>query len=210
MLKGKPQLLALCAITFVSAALCGSSSILAQDPERGSGEGIKVHGHWVIEVRNPDGRLAARHEFENALESTGGSALANFIGRQNVPGLWQIVLNGNPNPCIDPSNAPHPCYIIEPFQTMTPSDIGAFFQSLSFSVNAAGQLVLRGSATARGASTLTQVSTTVQGCPAASSLGSCPGGFNNFTGKSLPTSGTGVISVVAGQIIQVTVTISFS
>jgi hypothetical protein len=38
------------------------------ESERATGpqEGIKVHGHWVIEVRNPDGKVATRREFENA------------------------------------------------------------------------------------------------------------------------------------------------
>ena len=37
-------------------------------PEEGDGsnEGIQVHGHWTIEVTNPDGSLASRTEFERA------------------------------------------------------------------------------------------------------------------------------------------------
>ncbi len=33
----------------------------------GMHEGLKVHGHWVIEVRNPDGSLVRHVEFENSL-----------------------------------------------------------------------------------------------------------------------------------------------
>ena len=39
----------------------------AAKPAGGMGEGIKVHGRWTIEVRNPDGSLASRHEFQNDL-----------------------------------------------------------------------------------------------------------------------------------------------
>jgi len=39
----------------------------AAPPASAQEEGIKVHGDWVIEVRNPDGSIAARHEFQNAL-----------------------------------------------------------------------------------------------------------------------------------------------
>src|ERR1700747_3718133 len=34
----------------------------------GQHEGIKVHGHWTIEVRNPDGSLTRHVEFENSLD----------------------------------------------------------------------------------------------------------------------------------------------
>lgn len=44
---------------------------------RGAGgkhEGITVHGWWVIEVKDPDGRVAQHREFENSLVTTGGNA----------------------------------------------------------------------------------------------------------------------------------------
>ena len=34
---------------------------------KGTQEGIKVHGHWTIEVRNPDGKVVTHTEFENVL-----------------------------------------------------------------------------------------------------------------------------------------------
>jgi hypothetical protein len=47
----------------------GTSQVFAQNAGRAPGmqEGVKVHGDWVIEVRNPDGKLAHRREFKNAL-----------------------------------------------------------------------------------------------------------------------------------------------
>ena len=42
----------------------------APAPDSADGEGIEVHGHWTIEVRNPDGSLDERYEFENALTTT--------------------------------------------------------------------------------------------------------------------------------------------
>ena len=35
---------------------------------KGTHEGITVHGHWTIEVRNPNGTLARHVEFENSLD----------------------------------------------------------------------------------------------------------------------------------------------
>jgi len=34
------------------------------------GEGIRVHGHWVLQVKNADGTLGERKEFENSLVTT--------------------------------------------------------------------------------------------------------------------------------------------
>src|SRR5271155_2256482 len=42
----------------------------AKPPSKASQEGINVHGHWIIEVKNPDGKIANRVEFENALCTT--------------------------------------------------------------------------------------------------------------------------------------------
>src|ERR1700722_13311663 len=43
----------------------------AQSASKGPQEGIKSHGHWTIEVKNPDGRLVPHREFENALTPAG-------------------------------------------------------------------------------------------------------------------------------------------
>ena len=40
---------------------------------------IKIHGHWVIDVRNPDGTPAARREFDNAVTTAGGPRSANLL-----------------------------------------------------------------------------------------------------------------------------------
>jgi hypothetical protein len=45
----------------------------AATPKKPGGEGIKVHGHWVMDIRNADGTLAKHLDFQNSL-TTGGSA----------------------------------------------------------------------------------------------------------------------------------------
>jgi hypothetical protein len=62
---------------------------------RGQSESITIHGHWTIEVRNPDGKSVIHREFENALTSGGGGGanlLASFLARSTTPGSWQIEL----------------------------------------------------------------------------------------------------------------------
>ncbi len=63
----------------------------AKAAPRGGQEGIKVHGRWTIDVKNPDGSLARHVEFENGLcvASQGGSGdvlLAGVLGGTNLIG----------------------------------------------------------------------------------------------------------------------------
>jgi hypothetical protein len=50
-------------------------------PQGGMGEGIKVHGHWTIDIKNQDGTLASQMEFENSLvPGSGNQALSALLG----------------------------------------------------------------------------------------------------------------------------------
>lgn len=80
-----------------------NSSAKPRDP-RGQSEGITVHGHWVIDVRNPDGKLVNHVEFENSIdpgfnlpEVTNGTSSSPI----SVPGgaeLLNSALNGQAAP----------------------------------------------------------------------------------------------------------------
>ncbi len=65
------------------AALVMPPAAAAQLAERSSGprEGVKVHGHWVIEVKNADGSVAERKEFENELALPGDEPYAGVGNR---------------------------------------------------------------------------------------------------------------------------------
>ena len=65
----------------------------ANDLSDGPSEGIKVHGDWVIEVRQPDGTLVQRREFENELMTNGREALMNILARKDIVDLWKITLS---------------------------------------------------------------------------------------------------------------------
>ncbi len=55
-------------------------------------QGLRVHGHWVINVRNPDGTLVQHREFENSLQIGGQGFLVGLLSGYLVPGDWMIVL----------------------------------------------------------------------------------------------------------------------
>ena len=73
----------------------------AEKPEPGGKTGgIKVHGHWMLEVRNPDGTLASRKEFENGLVTGlggGSNALALLLSGEAAFGGWWVTLTTNVN-----------------------------------------------------------------------------------------------------------------
>jgi hypothetical protein len=99
---------------FRTMALVTACAALGLGQPKGKDEGIKVHGHWVVEIRNRDGSLASRHEFENALTtgaSSGQSALAYLLsgaqsgaftvfGVQNAGSVagWSITFSCLANP----------------------------------------------------------------------------------------------------------------
>jgi hypothetical protein len=163
-------------------------------------EGITVHGHWVIDVRNPDGTLSSHADFQNALTPGGAFILAMLLSREATPGAahWTIELGPNSN-------------LGAPFGRN-----GAFILSASIFEAALGDhygfgtltlarqdstVVLKGTATASAAGELIHVSTglviNIQGVM---------GTPTQFSGTMLPNG----IPLAAGQIIQVTVTLSFS
>jgi hypothetical protein len=170
---------------------------------RAQSEGIKVHGQWLIEVRNPDGTLAQRQEFNNALHS-GGIHLTSLLSRASGMGFWEVaVYDSQQSPCLGGTRFPE-CEIVEPNISFTGTNV---FKTLSVSTQGPNnnQLVLQGTATALVDGRISQVY---------SNFGTCPGGTGlcsgvlalPFTSHSLSTP----IPVVAGQIIQVRVVISFA
>jgi len=72
------------------AAQAGQTAAPATPAPKGANEGIKVHGHWTIEVRNPDGKVATHREFENAL--TTQNPLAYLLTGLYSAGSWGVFM----------------------------------------------------------------------------------------------------------------------
>jgi hypothetical protein len=158
------------------------SSAEEMPTDNGSHEGIKVHGHWTIDVRDPDGTLVTHREFENSLQRDGAfflaGCLANGCSKQN----WSIRLSVSTAAiCASQPTASnlHWCYY-----AVTPSLVstGAGSTSVVMSVT----LTAEG-----GGSAINGVDTTIG---------------SQFTGTGISSS----MSIAAQQIVQVTVAISFS
>ena len=176
--------------------LGGAAMAVAAEPGSGAqADGIKVHGHWTIEVRNADGTLDKRHEIENALITTtgGGSGLlAGLLGNVYSDPRWSMFLWGSPAPCGGPLPV-DPC-------TLTEADLTVTTPMASQPEYAAGTMQLSGSVTVLVDSTLFDVVSLWS----VNRRGSTARTYGGFTSKNVS------IPVRAGQIVQVKVVFSFS
>jgi hypothetical protein len=188
-------------------------------PGGGLGQGIQVHGRWVIDIRDSDGALVSHHVFENALITVGvqvggNSVLAGLLGRRfPTVGDWHVILGGANAPCGSEAFR-RSCDVTEP--TFPATGFPHIFKTLEITVPTrtenfpaigarevpVGTMELRGYARATVSGAIAGVST---------SLGLCNPGANCFMGGSfsahtLPTP----IAVSEGQHIDVRVVFSFS
>ena len=199
-------------------------------PGKPGNEGIKVHGHWSIDVKNPDGTLAKHVEFENSLVSPGqgDQLLAGLLGGFSVPGDWAIQL-ASPSICSKTGT----CFILPNlngfFGTTSCNSANGCATGLTLAYVASttttgAAFKMSGTLTASGTGNITSVATVFSTCMedlnyssattfspskciTSETTGLPPAGTSNtFTATTLTTP----LGVVPGQIIQITVTISFS
>ncbi len=182
-------------------------------PAGGNHVGIKVHGHWIVDVRNPDGTLAVHREFENTLNPTGAATLVGSLSRASVTGLWQVALLASiaASPCNEASGV---CLIGESAEVY-PLDSRNLLVNAPTSGPNSGKIVLTGSVTVVGSGTFSGVATFVDVCAAGGSPTSCTTAASTAMVASLFTDATFLpnnpnVPVVPGQLVQVTVVISFS
>jgi hypothetical protein len=195
-------------IKSVSARSVASKAAQSSHPS----EEIRVHGHWTINVLNPDGSLSSHHEFENALQNGGQQTLSQLLTGFSA-GHWDITLSSSGrSPCQGGTGGkfPNACTIIE--NTAGASAGTAQFSTLVVTQgSAAGQtgqtaVFLNGNFTAFVAGTIDRVDTSLATCPKGShSACNISGGATPFTSAS-----PAPVSVSVGQTVQVIVVISFS
>jgi hypothetical protein len=160
-------------------------------------EAVKVHGHWTIDVKQADGTVVSHHEFENALVGSGATALLIFLARGASVNQWEVLAG----PCAPYAN----CLMVEASSPTPPGPATA--RNVTVAALPEGQptrLELQGSITVQQQTTITSVGTQINLCmPRADN---CLGTSVPFTARTLPAP----IPVQQGQVLQVTVRISFS
>jgi hypothetical protein len=221
---------------FLDAAKGEENEEAEAKPSDAEHQNIKMHGHWVIDVKNPDGTVADHRDFHNSITNYGQEMLIALMAGYWVISDYEIFLQpaeGATGPCTPPTNGAPGCVIVRSLTTQ-PALGGCvvyycatgltYTYKVSFS--SPSSMVLAGSVTATQAGTLTSVSTAAGYCQNSSSNATIPTAQANVSPVSCtatPASEAGYvaelssaslnnapISVLSGQIIQVTVTISFS
>jgi hypothetical protein len=177
----------------------------------GNHEGIKVHGHWTIDVRNPDGTLVTHREFENSLVPTNGNAvLLSLLARSSVAGGFQVGLS---NPSGTGLCGAGVCTISESSQSFSQGNSSNLVVQASIfgNSNVVNQVNLIGSVFVISGGSIVSVNTVLFTCPASVSPQACASGSSalgsTFTQTTISPQ---PISVAPRQIVQVTVNLSFS
>ena len=198
-------------------------------------QGLTVHGHWVINVSDPDGTLVQHREFENSLSSTGQGFLVGLLSGYMVPGDWMIALGpltGN-GACVATyqycgiahSTATYPGLGYCDSSYYCTGSTLSYAYNFGSGFNGPYSIVLSGSITANQTGSIGTVTTISSLCsnggysttvnPNAietSSPTTCvtqttpQPWYGPFTGTNLATP----IAVTDGQLVQVIVTITFS
>jgi len=201
----------------------------------GANQGIKVHGHWVIDVKNPDGTLATHREFENSLTGAnqGQLLLGGLLSGYYVAGDYAIQLGTSI--CAGAGS----CSIVAS-ETGEPGSYlctqGECYTTLKYTYNLQpttgnqvdAYMTMSGSAVPDQTGTLDTVSTVYNVCDFANGYkgsgapvlptgvtsvapASCIGSNNSaFISTFTSTTVIPSISITSGQTILVTVTISFT
>jgi hypothetical protein len=199
--------------------------------DEGGKEGIKVHGHWTIDVKNPDGTLAQHHEFENSLQLEGAATIIQLITGIDVPsdmGIGVTSPAGQTPPCgVSQQNI---CLMVRSLKdepgTSFCISLAQCSVNLTSAINLASQpysLTYSGSFQASFAGSITGVESVLGTCnltPAISAETTSPAGCTAETGFPPAGSTTGfayfsattisAVAVTTGQIVQVSVAFTFS
>jgi len=199
----------------------------------GSRQNIKMHGHWVIDVKNPDGTTTEHRDFDNSITANGAAYLIGLMAGYGVPSDYGIFLAANSSdsgtpPCVTPNGGQPGCFIVRSLTAnpgSTTCQVTYCAVSLTYTYNeslsttSGNSMVLAGSFTAGQAGTIGYVGTEVGSCPVnitqSSSLtttspSACTAQTGNFGINTLSAASISSVAVASGQIVQVTVTISFS
>jgi hypothetical protein len=217
----------------------------APKPSSGMNQGIMLHGHWTINVKNPDGTQVQHHEFENQLQYDGTQFLTALLSGYGVAGDYAIYFtNATAQATASPTTnvvCPAPastttstfpyCSIVQNINTQP-----GIFHCLHYycvsgltatpnfgSGTGLPNFTLTGSITAPQAGVVVNVYVGMNGCNVASTATpptpTSPGTITATACEAQTVityggtlSGTTItpITVVAGQIIQITVTYTFS
>jgi hypothetical protein len=212
-------------------AITENSPTEENSPRGGQHEGIKVHGHWSIEVRAPGGSVVRHVEFENSLDPgfsysdpatgqvkvvPGGAALLSAVASNqwNIAPNWAVWLVGPSGLSKVLVATDSPCPLGACIITVGCAPSGGTNCNLSVTplgtTPAFTGMSLTGSVTATQNGQISTVATLAYVTCPAFTPNCLPGGSGGASFTSSTNFPGAPISVSAGQTVAVTVNISFS
>jgi len=222
-------------------------------PNKAGAQGIKIHGHWVLDLKNPDGTVVEHRDFYNSLVTSGnqspyGSTLLSYLlsGTGSMGGFGVALITGpglsllDASTFCDPGSAagtgqlPPPanvsCYGMTTGSTSAVSFINSNpsqpVLTAGFPPSSAGILLTGNFVVPAGMGAITGVQTYMAVCPTSPSAtgfntanipsNSCTASVNTtypqekiaqgaFTSTTISS-----MAVTTGQIVSVSVTLTFS
>ena len=219
--------------TSASKSAVPERSPAVEDAGGGIHQGVHFHGHWVIDVKNSDGTVAEHRDFENSIVDSGPGFLVGLMSGYLVPGDYMIVMEASSgaSPCLATSNF---CGIVRSLSTYPGVEYCSYYLCAtgltvtpSFGSGGLGgpsSLVLAGSITANQAGSIGVVYSLMSSCAntgyttTTNPTGVETGSPASCVTQTSPEPWYGILSsatimpvnVVKNQIIQVSVTITFS
>jgi hypothetical protein len=213
--KAKPEA-APTAVRIDVTEVIGAADVLVPPPTdstAGSMEGIHMRGQWTIEVRDPDGTLVDRREFDNAVTDAGIANLVAVLARSQTVGGWRVLTTGSTDVapgCLDDAGSSAPCVIVESTDNETTNNM---FPTLTVVSSADGVFMrLAGSFVAQTNGEVAVVQTIQLFCPPTIDPDACPGnqGPTLVIATITSTDLASPIAVLTGQQVQLNVDITFN
>ncbi|MES2393159.1 MAG: hypothetical protein V4555_16065 [Acidobacteriota bacterium] len=192
----------------------------ASESPAGIANGIKVHGHWIIDVKNPDGTIAEHRDFENSL--VGNNQMVELLAGALVVSDYMVFFTGTTPPCAPTTQGYCALTRTSAVYPAAALCVNNYYYcvtglTINYTYGQFPSMVLAGQMTATQAGSINLVGTY---------MGTCSNGTANVattapsTCQTDPASGYGYaaftqtgltqLNVLSGQIVQVTVTITFS
>ena len=202
----------------VASPLAANEDSKASDSMAGA-RGITVHGHWRFVIKNADGSVAKREEFENSLDPSNGAQLltALLVGTATPADFLVAVLSASgTSPC--PNS-----YCILITSTSSPAYFGCTlgnetcFTGLTTATPGKNSIQLAGQFIAPQNGVIDTVHSYLDYCSDSTvSPKSCAASVGGVLAAGLTVTSSTTnpsftpINITAGQIVQVSVLLSFS
>lgn len=172
-----------------------------QPPAKPGVESVRVHGHWIIDVRDKDGKLVEHRDFQNSLLDTGNELLTSLLTGGFSAAYPFIALSGSGLSTLIMVPDPVDCA----YTHISSPDCGS---DLQMSAGASGLTFTADAATSANVN-VDAVTTAVYRCPLSSPASCSLMGNRAALGLTQATLGT-PLKLSVGQSIHVQVALTFN